>query len=62
MIRFVKNFFTETFYERVILSATTLASENVPIIYTEFHTSSCYSVEVTHASDMEIGIGMGEVR
>ena len=36
------------------MSATTLASENVPITYTEFHTSSCYCVKVTHASDVEL--------
>ena len=45
------------------MSATTIASENDPIPYTEFHTSSCYcvkAVKVTHASDMEIGIGIGE--
>ena len=37
------------------LSATTLASENVPITY----TSSCYYVKVTHASDMELELNRG---
>ena len=46
----------------MILSGTTLASENVPIPYTEFNTSICYCVKKKLASDMKLELESGMLR
>ena len=44
------------------MSATTLASENVPILYTEFNTSSCYRIKKKLASGMKWKLESGKLR
>ena len=44
------------------MSATTLASENVPILYTEFNTSSCYRIKKKLASGMKWKLESGVLR
>ena len=52
------HFTLSPFHDSAALSATTLASENVPILY----TSSCYCVKKKLASNMKLELESGMLR